>query len=116
MKKAKPRSRSATQRKAPPTAAKSGAKSKRRSAVASGPRSATAVASAGFEELNEAIGALAAIAAELRQIADDLRDTIRSGQESDIDAVVVTEVEGLEAGEGRGQGQEDLPDDFEEDS
>ena len=116
MKKAKPLSRSATRRKAP-ASAKAGARSKTRSAGASGPVSATAIASAGFEALDEAIGALAAIVAELREITDDLRDTIRSGQEPDIDAVVVTEVEGPEAGERRGEGQEGFPDnDFEEDS
>jgi hypothetical protein len=49
--------------------------------------------------LGEAISALAAIAAELRQITDDLRDLMGRRQEPEVDALVITEVqnpEGLE--------------------
>ncbi|HLK80860.1 MAG TPA: hypothetical protein VKT99_05095 [Xanthobacteraceae bacterium] len=119
MKKAKPRPRSAKHNmgRVPANAA---VKSKKRSAATSGSSASAAIAPASLEPLAEAIGALAAIVADLRQITDDLRDTIRSGQEPDIDAVVVTEVEGSEAREERGEGQEDFGegfrDDFEEDS
>jgi|SRR5215468_9076833 len=102
MKKSKPKSRAAApDKKRSP--AKSSSKSKTRSVMPSKPRASAALTSAGFEPLEEAISALAAIAAELRQITDDLRDTMRPGQdvsadsrEADIDAVVVTEVEGSE--------------------
>ena len=47
--------------------------------------------------LAEAIADLAAIAAELRQIADDLRDLMSRSEEPEVDALVITEVENPES-------------------
>jgi fumarate hydratase class II len=52
-----------------------------------------------MDSLAEAISALAAIAAELRQIADDLRDLMGGRQEPEVDALVITEVESQESQE-----------------
>jgi predicted RNase H-like nuclease (RuvC/YqgF family) len=52
-----------------------------------------------MDSLAGAIEALAAIAMELRQIADDLQDLMRRGQEPEVDALVITEVESSEAPE-----------------
>ena len=49
--------------------------------------------SEGMDLLADAVGALAAIAAELRQIADDLRDLSGGDEEPEVEALVVTEVE-----------------------
>ncbi len=119
MKKAKRRSQPATHAKGR-ASAKTGVKAKRRSTILSGSRVSSAIASGSFDPLAEAIAALAAIVAELREVTNDLRESIRSGQEPDIDAVVVAEVERSEARQGEGEGQEGFRegfrDDFEEDS
>jgi hypothetical protein len=69
-----------------------------------GPRAAKAGAAGGVSPLNflaEAIADLAAITGELRGIANDLRDLIGEGEApgSDLEAVVITEVEGPEGPE-----------------
>lgn len=52
--------------------------------------------------LAEAIADLAAITAELREIANDLRDLMSESEEtgSDVEAVLITEVENPEGSEG----------------
>jgi hypothetical protein len=64
--------------------------------AAAGRKAPAASGAAGMDSLREAISALAAIAAELRQIADDLRDVMGRRQEPEVDALVITEVENPE--------------------
>ncbi|HVA41020.1 MAG TPA: hypothetical protein VNF49_10170 [Candidatus Binataceae bacterium] len=77
--------------KKPATAAKRVVKTRPAVAAARKPRAARE--SGRMDLLAEAIATLAAIAAELRQIADDLRDLMGGGEEPEVEALLVTEVE-----------------------
>ena len=90
MKKPKVRTKPVAAKK-PVKAAKRVAKTNQAAAAAR--KGSAARGSAGMDLLAGAIEALAAIAAELRQIADDLRDLMGGGQEPEVDALVITEVE-----------------------
>ena len=92
MKKITPRTKPATEKKA--KTAKRGAKMK---PVAAGARKASGTQAPGMDSLAETIRMLGALVAELRQIADDLRDLMTAGEEPEVDALVVTEIEGSEA-------------------
>ncbi|MGZ6185548.1 MAG: hypothetical protein ACXWNN_06585, partial [Candidatus Binataceae bacterium] len=81
--------------KKPINAAKRGAKTKPTATAAR--KTPAARRSAGMDSLAGAIEALAAIAMELRRIADDLQNLMRQGQEPEVDALVITEVESSEA-------------------
>ena len=83
--------------KKPINAAKRDAKTKRTATAAR--KTPAARRSAGMDSLAGAIEALAAIAMELRRIADDLQNLMRQGQEPEVDALVITEVESSEAPE-----------------
>ncbi|MGZ6252148.1 MAG: hypothetical protein ACXWM1_03670 [Candidatus Binataceae bacterium] len=83
--------------KKPINAAKRGAKTKPTATAAR--KTPAARRSAGMDSLAGAIEALAAIAMELRRIADDLQNLMRQGQEPEVDALVITEVESSEAPE-----------------
>lgn len=97
MKKTKPRTK--------PVVAKQPAKAHKRVAKTNQAAAATAWEapsareSAGMDLLAEAIAGLAAIAAELRQIADDLRDLMGGPEQPELDALVITEVESPEGPE-----------------
>ena len=72
-----------------------------RKIAGAGPRAAKASAGGGFAEGNllaEAIADLAAITAELRGIANDLRELISESEEpgSGVEAVLITEVDSPE--------------------
>jgi fumarate hydratase class II len=96
MKKTKPRTK--------PVVAKQLAKAHKRvaktnQAAAAARKIPSARESAGIDLLAEAIASLAAIATELRQIADDLRDLMGGPEQPELDALVITEVESPEGPE-----------------
>jgi len=62
-------------------------------------RRASGTRASGMDSLAEAIAVLGALVAELRQIADDLRDLMTAEEEPEVDALVVTEVDSSEAPE-----------------
>ena len=87
--------------KTKPVAAGKPAKTAKRPAktnprAAAGRKAPAASGAAGMDLLGEAISALAAIAAELHQITDDLREVMGRRQEPEVDALVITEVENPE--------------------
>lgn len=92
MKKAKSRTHSASPKRKP---APTKARTKARPGRAAAARRATGVRdSAGMDMMAESIAELAAIAAELRQIADDLRDMMAArGEEEGEESIVIAELE-----------------------
>ena len=89
MKKTKPKTKSAAARKSAKRTARA---AKMMSRTGGARKSAKARKSPVEDSLGPAIGALAAIAAELRQIINDLRALITERQ-PEVDTVVVTEIE-----------------------
>jgi hypothetical protein len=91
--------------KTKPVTAKKPAKANARGAklkptVAVSRKASAARQPAGMDSLAEAIADLAAIAAELRQVADDLRDFLGGPEESEVGELIITEVEDPESPEG----------------
>jgi hypothetical protein len=93
MKKPKPRTKAVAAKK-PAKGIERGAKAKQPAAA---PRKASAARQpAGMDSLAEAVADLAAIAAELRQVTDDLRDLMSEPEEPEVGELIIAEVENPE--------------------